>query len=481
MSLFGSTTTGQTGGGGLFGSGTQTGGGLFGQSTQQSQPAQSGGMFGQSAQQSQPQQTGGLFGQSAQQAQPAQTGGLFSGLNKPQPQQQTGGLFGQSTQQQPQQAGGMFGGLGQNTQQTQQQPQQQQASSLFSGFGQSTQQNQQQSGGLFSGLGQSQNQQQRPGLFTSSTQQQQPQLGQSQLGGSLWQPNSGVNPREKSVPEQIATVLQKWDIGSPNCVFQHYFYNKVDENMAPFYKPGPTEDPKAWDEALSKKPGPGFIPVLCVGFEQLGKRIELQQRNLAHYNARLHEINNSLSLMLSNHDTKTSIRAMDARRRHVQLKQRCLALATKVQILRNRGYALGSDEEDLKTKLQALERGVTDPGLGARGEEIWARMLTVQERAKLLKAEIEKSGSEEPVGLDEGMTQQAKKILEDYQTQLDHLKKEIENIQNDYVDWVKEQGPEPLRVKKGDRKAKAEADFSEKSAFMRHKMSTTPAGYMPYS
>jgi nuclear pore complex protein Nup54 len=417
MSLFGATT-GQAGGG-LFGS-------TLGANNTQNQPT-GGGLFGATGQnnQNQPQQTGGLFGQSTQQNQPQQSGGLFGNLNKPQQQtQSTGGLFGQSTQQ----TGGLFGGLGQNTQQNQQQQQpQQQASSLFGGLGQSTQQNQQQgtSGGLFSGLGQSQNQAQRPGIFSQSTQQQ-PQLGQSQLGGSLWQPNSGMKAGksfpcfgvnwhwlaigEKSIPEQIATVLQKWDIGNPNCVFQHYFYNKVDDNMAPFYKPGPNEDPKAWDEALSKKPGPGFIPVLCVGFEQLGKRIELQQRNLAHYNARLHEINNSLSLMLSNHDTKTSIRAMDARRKHVVLKQRCLALATKVQILRNRGYAMGGDEEDLKTKLQALERGVTDPALSARGEEIWARMLTVQERAKLLKAEIEKSGSDDPVGLDEAMNQQAKKV-----------------------------------------------------------------------
>ncbi|EHK99744.1 putative Nucleoporin nup44 [Glarea lozoyensis 74030] len=230
------------------------------------------------------------------------------------------------------------------------------------------------------------------------------------MGSSLWQPGSAVKPREKSIPEQIGTVLEKWDTSSPNCAFQHYFYNKVDDNMVPFYKPGPNEDPKAWDEALSNKPGPGFIPVLCVGFAQLGERIKLQQRNLAHYNARLHEINNSLSLMLQTHDTKTSIRAMDARRRHTVLKQRCLALATKVQVLRNRGYALGGDEEDLKSKLQELERGVSDPGLGARGEEIWARMLTVQERAKLLKAELEKSGSDAPDRLDENMTQQAKKV-----------------------------------------------------------------------
>lgn len=180
--------------------------------------------------------------------------------------------------------------------------------------------------------------------------------------------------------------------------------------MVPYYRPGPNEDPKLWEEALSKKPGPGFIPVLCTGFAQLGERISNQQRNLAGYNSRLHQINDSLSIMLQNHETKTSIRAMDAKRKHIVLRQRCLTLATKVQVLRNRGYALGGDEEDLRTKLQALDKGISDPGLGARAEEIWARMLTVQERAKLLKHEIEKSGAEAPDMLDEVTTRQAKKV-----------------------------------------------------------------------
>ena len=71
---------------------------------------------------------------------------------------------------------------------------------------------------------------------------------------------------------------------------------------------------------------------------------------------------------------------------------------------------MGGDEEDLRTKLLALERGVSDPGLGARGEEIWARMLTVQERTRLLQSEIEKSGAETPDMLDEEMSRRAKKV-----------------------------------------------------------------------
>lgn len=208
----------------------------------------------------------------------------------------------------------------------------------------------------------------------------------------------------------MQAIVDQWDIHSPNCAFKHYFYNKIPEKDAPFFRPGPNEDTKKWEDALAKKPGPGFVPVLCTGFAQMGERIKIQQTNLAFFNNQLHQINDSLTKMLQDHDTKTSIRAMDAKRKHMVLKQRCLALATKVQILRNRGYAMGGDEEDLRTKLTALEKGISDPGLGARAEEIWARMITVQERARLLRSEIEKSGSQSIAALDEATEKRAKKV-----------------------------------------------------------------------
>lgn len=346
-----------------------------------------------------------------------------------------------------QQSGGGFGGFGQS----QQSKGPQQTSSFLGTLGQSTQIQQQ--GGIFSGISSDQNNQSSQiGISPFAKLGQNNQLQQSntstlgrsqmqaqpilQLGRSgIWQPNSSISPREKSVPEQMAAVFEKWDTNNPNCAFKYYFYNKVDDNMAPYYRPGPNEDPKAWDEALSNKPDKGYIPVLCVGFAQIGERIKLQQRNLANFNARLHEINNSLSRMMQDHETKFSIKVMDARRKHTVLKQRCIALATKVQVLRNRGYALGGDEEELKIKLLSLEREVNDPALGARGEEIWARMLAVQDRAKVLNSESLKAGLEATNTMDEELTRRSKKILEDYHTQLVHLSAELESIKRDYEEW----------------------------------------------
>jgi nuclear pore complex protein Nup54 len=138
--------------------------------------------------------------------------------------------------------------------------------------------------------------------------------------------------------------------------------------------------------------------------------LTVQAKNLSIFNSELHRINEKLGTLLQHHETITSIRAMDARRKHMVLKRRCLVLATKVQILRNRGYAMGGDEEDLKAKLIALEKGVSDPGLDARQEEIWARMVTVQERARLLKNEIEKNGQPAAHVLDEQTNKRAQKV-----------------------------------------------------------------------
>ncbi|QSZ37253.1 hypothetical protein DSL72_009347 [Monilinia vaccinii-corymbosi] len=436
---------------------------MFGSTFGQSQPA-GGGLFGST---STAQPTGGLFG-STNTAQPS--GGLFGSTNTAQP---SGGLFGSTTTTGAQNQGaGIFGGLGQNTQ-NQPNPQQQGGGLFGGGLGASNQQNQPQAGGLF-GSNTLQPQSQPGGLFSGQTMGAQPQAAQQQqqqqnsiLGGSQQQTGlfgqtqqsqvlgqsqgqfgntifgaSGLRPREKSVVDQIETVVSKWDTGNKDCAFQHFFYNYVGEDTAPYYQPQPNEDPRAWEEALSKKPGPGYIPVSCVGFAMMGERIKTQQQHLAAFNIRLHDINASLTNLLQTHDTRTSIRAMDARRKHVLLKQRCIALATKVQVLRNRGYALGGDEEDLKAKLIKIEKSASDPALGARAEEIWARMINVQERGRLLRSELEKLGQEQGDILDDTMAARCKKILEDYQTQLAHLKKELDRVQKDYIEWEKEQSPQ---------------------------------------
>lgn len=212
----------------------------------------------------------------------------------------------------------------------------------------------------------------------------------------------------------MLTLMKKWSPDAPECYFQYYFYNNVGVERVPYYGPAPGEDEQKWDDALARKPDENSVPVLCKGFRSLGERLSLQVQAVQGLQARLHEINNSLTAQQQGHDLDISVRAADARRRHIALSQRCLRLATKVQVLRNRGYVMDSGEEALKKKLVDLERGAFDPSLGGRQDEVWARLVGIRERARLLQSEMEKtaqsSGNGGDHGLDEEVLQRTKKV-----------------------------------------------------------------------
>jgi nuclear pore complex protein Nup54 len=229
----------------------------------------------------------------------------------------------------------------------------------------------------------------------------------------------------------------------------------VPAEAAPYYHPNPGEDEKKWEEALQKKPNETAIPVLIRGFWDLGERIKMQDQAVKILRQRMHDINKSLDQRMQDHDLKFTAKVQNARRKHVELSRRTLALATKVQVLRNRGYALDSTEEELRKKLQQLEKGAFDPVLGGRQEEIWARLTVVRERAEMLQNEVKKMGKEaggvEEV-IDEENMKAIKKVrstfhlfkctrlnvlqlLSDYDSQLEHLKKELDLIRDDFTAW----------------------------------------------
>lgn len=205
-------------------------------------------------------------------------------------------------------------------------------------------------------------------------------------------------------------VASKWDPTSPNCATKYYFYNKVDEAHIPYYQPQAHEDPKEWEEALKNKPAPGFMPVLGAGFRAMSERLKVQQRAIGTFNSKLHEINASLDAILSRHDLITSVNALAARRRHAEISRRCLILAAKVQVLRNRGYTMSGDEDDLKQKLQAIENSSNDPALSARMEELWSRLIVLRNYSDSLRNEINKKGAGDTQSLGEENEARAKQV-----------------------------------------------------------------------
>lgn len=130
--------------------------------------------------------------------------------------------------------------------------------------------------------------------------------------------------------------------------------------------------------------------------------------------------------------------------------------------MRNRGYAMDPAEEALKAKLESLEKNVCDPQILARSEEIWARMVQVQARSQWLEKEMAKQAGAIASGLSEEDARRAEKVcydmndggegmangkqvLEDYATNLTHLKKELVAIAKEFEEWQKEQGADARR------------------------------------
>ena len=215
--------------------------------------------------------------------------------------------------------------------------------------------------------------------------------------------------------DQMELAFLKWHPQSPNTLFQTYLYNAIAPDLAPFYGPTPRDDEAKWEEALRNKPSPDTIPVAVRGFYELGKRAVGQYQHLNILGGRLVEIKEGLALLLRRHDLEFSTRAVECRRRHLRLSRKCLSLAAKTQLLRNRGYALDNSEEELRKKLKALENTVFDPALSGRGEEIWARMVSIRERGRLLERELKQTGQtmeQDGQGIDEAVMKRCKEVCE---------------------------------------------------------------------
>jgi len=403
---------------------------IFGQSTGTSN------LFGAS----QPQQTSNIFGT----AQPQQsTGSIFGNLGNNQSQQQTGSIFGTTTTQ-PQQSS-IFGTAPKST---------------FTGFGFGGTQAQQQTtntapnpfastsiasqpfGGGFAGQQQQPQQGSTNWSGNASTQQPLQQQPQPLQRSRIWSEQDSTI-RQTSVTDQIDLIYSKWNPDSINSSFHTYLYNTFSTDTAAFFRPGPDDNEEKWEEALRNRPGPGAIPFKLKGFYQLGQRLITQGEHLRVLRGRLLEINNGLTDLLNKHEVSIVTRTAECRRKHAALSQKCLALATKTQVLKNRGYAMDVNEEELRQKLQALERKMMDPDLNGRAEEIWARMVSVRERGRQLQYEMERHGISaggEEQGLDEDVLKRVRKILEDYNVQLTHLAKELEQIRKDFVEWESSKG-----------------------------------------
>lgn len=450
------------------GSSGTTGGFSFGatpaQQQQQNKPATGGFSFGATASSqpaapaAAPASTGlfGSFGSSqpaaasaapAAQAPAASTGGLFSFGAKPaapattsQPQQaagststfgsSTGGLFGSNTNTQPAATGSGF--------------------SFGAPAPTNTQQQQQASTSLFGA----------PASSFATTSAQQP-VAQTQFA-SQQQPTA--QPDKKlgiSLSTKLEQIRAAWDTSNAaNCRFAYYFYNNAGNaanlKLIQGRRPdavGPMHD-QLWMAAVRENPDPNRLyPVLALGFNDLKKRIESQEREAQRQRALLQTLATRLSALEQKHSLSNSVRAQKAQTRQAQLHHRLIGLVAKSQLLipALRGKSIGPEEERLIAILEACEAEITGstalatrlstaasgngngthahPGnharLRARINELWAQLGVIRAKKEMLAREGRSANTEWAV-VDQSGLENVTRILAQQQQGLNHLSTTLE-------------------------------------------------------
>lgn len=128
-----------------------------------------------------------------------------------------------------------------------------------------------------------------------------------------------------------------------------------------------------------------MVPVLAVGFEGLKTRLAVQEETLKTHKEKIAEVKARIEKIHQIHTVETVIKIQEYKRKQRQLVHKVLQIMKSVQVLRNRGYALRADEEQLITRLLAMDRDLAKPSVfRGRLNELWAHVQQMKDANRLL-------------------------------------------------------------------------------------------------
>jgi nuclear pore complex protein Nup54 len=197
---------------------------------------------------------------------------------------------------------------------------------------------------------QQQQQQQQQYLF----QQQQPQLLQQQTLGVV-------------MPPRLNDLMQTLDPRSAGSPFHTALFNVVTSADVERYQRPPGMLEKLYDEAMLNNPDPiRLVPIQANGFEDLLRRVELQDARMKQHTSVLSAIETVVARIEDSITTDLDTKLALYRRSHRELARKLLKLACRVE---RRSCANDSDpslthgELDYKRRLDAIARNIAAPAL----------------------------------------------------------------------------------------------------------------------
>ncbi|KAJ3030164.1 UNVERIFIED_CONTAM: hypothetical protein HDU68_009941 [Siphonaria sp. JEL0065] len=159
----------------------------------------------------------------------------------------------------------------------------------------------------------------------------------------------------------------------------------VHPNEVQFYKCPPNHDPTLYQQAVQDNPDPNcMVPVLAIGFEDLKKRIGHQEQMSNIHKAKLDELAEWLNTIERKHYIETVVKLEECKRRHVELSHRVLSMMRTVEVLRNKGYPIRSEEEALRARLEAMSTQFKKPAhFRGRVQELEAALRMMKDARRM--------------------------------------------------------------------------------------------------
>ncbi|KAG7451627.1 uncharacterized protein BT62DRAFT_927358 [Guyanagaster necrorhizus] len=226
--------------------------------------------------------------------------------------------------------------------------------------------------------------------------------------------------------QKIELIANAWNPSSPQCRFQHYFYNLVEPNQVSMYgRPSNATNEVLWQRAIQENPDPScLVPVIANGFDDLRQRVDGQTDQATAQKANVKDLQKRLADLSTQHVTNTVSRLARFSQTQIQLAQRIMALAQHLHLLipTVRSSAIRPEEEELFAKIESMEEEVRG-GKGkmkAKLDELWAVFSALKAREEGIR-ERRTSGDWKVVD-EEGLARIAQ-ILSEQQTGLAYLTK----------------------------------------------------------
>ncbi|KIJ40407.1 hypothetical protein M422DRAFT_60570 [Sphaerobolus stellatus SS14] len=270
-------------------------------------------------------------------------------------------------------------------------------------------------------------------LSTSALGGGNPLFGSKPSGSTL--PTAGSNNTASStavqqghdLQQRIEGIIAAWNPASPQCRFQHYFYNVVDPKQVHLYgRPANATNDALWQQAVRENPEPScMVPVLAVGFDDLQKRVDAQSKSANEQHEKLKELQSRLHTLSQTHVLQTTLRTARALQAHTVIIHRLLRLIEHLHLLipSLRSSSISPEEEALRARLERLKDELIAGGGRGRLNELWAVVGAV-------KAARESAGQGEGIEwkvVDQEGFERLGQVLNEQQQGLAHLTSVINN------------------------------------------------------